>query len=159
MTPYGVPLYRHHQTADATYGLLVVPGLRLFTMELPWRDNELRNSCVPSGRYPCVLSESPRFGRQLYLLLQTEPRSGIRIHPANQPHEILGCIAPGLAITRDGGMMRSRDATEMFHAAMREQPFVLDVMYDCPPGADDTAVALLDSYADQYGGVRHITTV
>ena len=32
------------------------------TMELPWRDNERRLSCIPTGVYNVVKHQSPKFG-------------------------------------------------------------------------------------------------
>jgi hypothetical protein len=40
----------------------------LFSGELPWRDNAPSISCVPAGTYRAIFTNSPRFGRALYLL-------------------------------------------------------------------------------------------
>lgn len=64
------------------------------TVELPWKDNQRRISCIPAGTYTAIKHHSPKFGPCLWL--QDVPgRSEILIHPANFWHDLLGCIAPG----------------------------------------------------------------
>lgn len=98
------------ETGDqGTFGRLVADGLSLFTGELPWRNNEPSISCLPpepGGEpivYTAAFNNSPRFGRSLYLLAPTDPRAGIRVHPANLMGDSMkglkcqlnGCIALG----------------------------------------------------------------
>ncbi len=52
--------------------------------------------CIPSGRYPVVITHSPKFNNWLPLLLNVPGRSGIRIHCGNLPEHTLGCILPGI---------------------------------------------------------------
>lgn len=49
---------------------------------------------IPEGRYEVTITHSPRFKR-LMPLINVPHRIGIRIHPANWPEELEGCIAPG----------------------------------------------------------------
>lgn len=67
------------------------------SIELPWKNNKLRESCIPAGVYECVPFKSPSKG-EVWLLKDTAPRSMIEIHVANFTTDILGCIAPGLDI-------------------------------------------------------------
>jgi hypothetical protein len=61
------------------------------TLELPWKDNQRRVSCIPVGAYKCKKHRSPRFGLSLWL--QDVPnRSEILIHQGNFYADILGCI-------------------------------------------------------------------
>lgn len=52
-------------------------------------------TAIPAGRYEIELSLSPRFGRQLPLLLNVPGYSGIRIHRGNTNEDSLGCLLPG----------------------------------------------------------------
>lgn len=74
------------------------------TMELAWRNNQLRISCIPAGSYECIKHTSPKFG--LCFWVQDVPgRSEILIHPGNYNTDLLGCIAPGRThtdINKDG---------------------------------------------------------
>jgi len=64
------------------------------TLELPWKDNQRRVSCIPVGAYKCKKHRSPRFGLSLWL--QDVPnRSEILIHQGNFYADILGCILIG----------------------------------------------------------------
>jgi hypothetical protein len=65
-----------------------------FTLELPWKDNQRRISCIPEGTYKAIKHRSPKFGESVWI--QNVPnRSEILIHPANYVRQLLGCIAVG----------------------------------------------------------------
>lgn len=65
-----------------------------YTLELPWKDNQRRVSCIPEGEYKGIKHHSPKFGNSVWI--QDVPnRSEILIHPANYVRQLLGCIAVG----------------------------------------------------------------
>jgi len=80
--------------------------LEFKTVELPWKNNQRRISCIPPDTYTAIKHLSPKFGPCLWI--QDVPgRSEILIHPANFWHDLLGCIAPGedhLHIDADGSL-------------------------------------------------------
>ncbi|MCH8535432.1 MAG: DUF5675 family protein [Flavobacteriaceae bacterium] len=83
------------QFQEGTYGALFLDGEFIcFMIELPWRDNQRRISCIPDGNYPIQKRYTPKFKN--HLLVEHVPnRSGILIHPANNAlKELLGCLAP-----------------------------------------------------------------
>ena len=53
------------------------------------------------GRYQVVITKSPKFGYFTPELLDVPSRSGIRIHTANFPEQLEGCIAPGFRSDTD----------------------------------------------------------
>lgn len=65
-----------------------------FTLELPWKDNKRRVSCIPVGTYNAVKHRSPKFGNSVWIK-DVPNRSEILIHPANYVRQLLGCIAVG----------------------------------------------------------------
>ena len=69
------------------------------TLELPWKQNKRRESCIPAGQYVCLPHNSPKFGASLWVQ-GVKGRSEILIHPANSHDQLLGCIAPGLAFAQ-----------------------------------------------------------
>ena len=85
--------------------LLIEPKVHLcWTIELPWRQNIPSISCIPEGSYWLQPHTRPGGKKSIILFGDTVspaqadscPRYGILFHPANQPHELKGCIAPGL---------------------------------------------------------------
>lgn len=87
-----------------TLGLLdlLVNGDPVFnckTLELPWKDNALRISCIPEGFYLVEKHNSPTFGKCFIVKSigkdQVEGRTWILIHPANFHTDLLGCIGVG----------------------------------------------------------------
>ncbi len=86
--------------------------LMMYSIELPWRQNQTGVSCIPEGRYELVKRWSPKFGRHLQVM-NVSKRECILIHPANDAlHELKGCIAPVWLITGVGKGARSRLALE-----------------------------------------------
>lgn len=56
--------------------------------------NTLENAdyIIPTGIYPLVVTESPKFKRLMPLVSQVSDRSGIRIHRGSRPEHSKGCI-------------------------------------------------------------------
>ncbi len=73
-----------------------------YSIELPWKDNHARVSCIPEGRYELVKRYSPHFNWHLEVL-NVPSRSLILVHPANDALlELKGCIAPVSFLTGAG---------------------------------------------------------
>jgi len=72
------------------------------TIELPWRDNQHKISCIPEGRYELSKRFSPRL--RWHLLIKDVPeRDLILMHPFNDAEkESQGCIATVTKITGEG---------------------------------------------------------
>lgn len=88
-----------------TNGILTIneePEPLCYTIELPWKDNRRRISCIPAGTYMLRRRYSPRF--KWHLHVQDVPgRSLILFHPANNAIlELQGCIAPVTMLTGEG---------------------------------------------------------
>lgn len=92
-----------------TNGALFLQGKFLgFAIELPWKQNEKRVSCIPEGKYELVPRYSQKFKHHL-LLKNVEKRSLILIHPANDAlKELAGCIAPVSQLSGIGKGISSR---------------------------------------------------
>jgi hypothetical protein len=73
-----------------------------YTIELPWKENKLKISCIPEGRYALTRRYSRKF-KEHFLVKNVPRRWYILIHPANNAlHELEGCIAPVLLLDGDG---------------------------------------------------------
>ncbi len=91
-----VTLKRDYKGTDCTLGKLYFDEDFVETLELPWKDNASKISCIPEGFYDVEKTYSPAFKKDLWLIKNVPGRSGIRIHSANYVSELLGCIAPGM---------------------------------------------------------------
>ena len=80
------------------------------TIELPWRENETRVSCIPEGKYFIKKRFSQKF--QWHLEIENvQNRSLILFHPANNALlELNGCIAPVTKLSGPGLGLMSRKA-------------------------------------------------
>jgi hypothetical protein len=101
---------------EGTNGLLTMgPNSEpvCYTIELPWRNNEVNRSCIPEGTYVLKRRYSTKF--RWHIEIKDVPgRSYILIHPANHAaRELKGCIAPVLLLTGPGTGEESRLAFDM----------------------------------------------
>jgi len=110
-----ITLTRDDQNDSRTLGRIEYDGKRFECLELPWRDNKRSVSCIPPGRYEVRITPSRAFMRKLPILLDVPGRDGIRIHRANYPTEIRGCIAPGRA-RGPNGVSRSAECEREIQA-------------------------------------------
>lgn len=109
-----------------TFGQLKVGGHVYATVEREDLDNAPSVSCIPTGIYQLVPHQSSTKNKQLngqcYAMVNEElgiyhypdvkaKRYACLIHIANWPHELEGCIAPGLHYHPDKwGVASSTDA-------------------------------------------------
>ena len=96
---------------EGTNGKLEFDGkLICNTIELPWRENEARVSCIPEGKYFIKKRYSQKFQWHLEVL-DVKNRSLILFHPANNALlELNGCIAPVTKLSGPGLGLMSRKA-------------------------------------------------
>ena len=109
-------LVRTSTSEQGTFGQLTTPnGKKFHTVELPWRNNQRRISCIPAGRYRCGWHPSRKFG--IVPILKNVPnRDAILMHKGNYAGDVqagyksdyLGCIGigVGLASVRVGDKMQ-----------------------------------------------------
>jgi hypothetical protein len=126
---------------QGTSGVLVGADRLYHTLELPWRDNQRKVSCIPAGIYQCAIVKSPRFGR-IYSVLDVPGRSHILIHSGNFAGDkalgfdshVEGCILLGrLGALRNThermqrAVVVSKATLGKFMSAMGGRPFLLEV--------------------------------
>lgn len=83
---------------DATIGVLSIDGVSnpvWHTIEKPWKDNEVKVSCIPEGVYQVVSYSSEKYP-DAWEIKDVDGRTYILIHAANWESQLQGCIAPGL---------------------------------------------------------------
>ena len=99
-------LTRTKYTNDSIQGELSLDGLFLgYTLELPWNNNAVGASCVPSGTYKLVFDDGGRFndeyGHECIKLDKVTGRSEILLHKGNLPKHTKGCILIGSSAGTD----------------------------------------------------------
>jgi hypothetical protein len=79
--------------------------LNFVTLELPWKDNQNKISCIPAGRFNAIATKRASNGKYAIWIQDVLGRSGIMIHTGNYTRDIMGCILPGQThadIDKDG---------------------------------------------------------
>jgi hypothetical protein len=89
--------------------------LVLATLELPWRSNAPRVSCIPAGTYPVQYAWSDRWNMLVPLVLDVPHRDMIEFHVGNFARDTEGCILVGTAASVNG-IAGSRSAFARFNA-------------------------------------------
>lgn len=125
-------LSRSFDWGNETVGLLSYKNYSWNTLELGWKNNKSNVSSIPSGRYLCKWTFSPKFLKYTYEITGVPNRSGIRIHSANLYSQLLGCVALGHGyddINSDKlpDILNSKKAIEEFNSVMNKQSFYLTV--------------------------------
>jgi len=76
-------------------------------------------TAIPAGTYQVVDTYSPRFKKNMLMLLNVPGFQGIRIHSGNTADDTEGCLVLGLRATSNG-VTDSRKAMERFNTEARE---------------------------------------
>lgn len=92
-------LFRDLVGNDCTEGELTIDGkLFCYTLEDVVRSPGEKipgDTAIPEGKYQIIVNHSPRFKRDLPLLLNVPSFEGVRIHPGNYAKDTEGCILVG----------------------------------------------------------------
>lgn len=97
-------LKRQDLTPARTIGRLSIDGVPFcWTLEDVVRvgPKVYGKTAIPAGTYLIKITQSPRFGRLLPLLLGVPGFEGVRIHPGNTELDTEGCILVGMGRTAD----------------------------------------------------------
>lgn len=105
-----VKISRQIHQDKQTLGTMYYNGREICkTLELAWRNNERRISCIPVGTYKVVRRASPKYGAHFHLT-NVPNRNLILIHNGNYHFQINGCILVG-ATHEDVNMDGYKDVT------------------------------------------------
>lgn len=99
-------LARRWYTGKSTIGELYVDGSgrECFILEDTVREEGPKvygRTAIPAGSYRVIITPSPRFRRELPLLVNVPGFEGIRIHIGNKPEDTEGCLLPGKTRSTD----------------------------------------------------------
>jgi len=119
------PYKAERAALTGSFGKLYLPdGSFVFTCERAWVGNKPFESCIPPGVYTLrkrrsQVVEDSTDGEYLEGWEVTDVPGGrtyIMLHPANWPHQLAGCIAPGMGF----GMLRDSLAVFSSREAFRK---------------------------------------
>lgn len=121
-------LNRFFSNQKWTLGTISFGDTFLFTLELPWKDNEKNKSCIPTGIYKCELTTNRKTlgGKKIakaYEIRDVPNRSGILIHAGNSVKDTSGCILLGSNLYHLNGALisESRVAVRKFHTYLKDR--------------------------------------
>lgn len=139
-------LKRKEVNPERTHGQLFIDGV-YFCDTLEDTDRGLRavdeldhilyrkvygKTAIPYGRYPVVVSYSPRFNKQLPLLLNVPGFIGIRIHPGNTEADTHGCLLVGRRV--NDKVLYSRGTFDKLFSrltkAMKGEAITIDITHE-----------------------------
>lgn len=109
-------LTRTDFSKTSTIGALYVNGVfECFTLEDVARPDGVKiygETAIPAGSYSVDITRSPRFKRDLPLLINVKNFVGVRIHPGNTASDTEGCILVGQTKGKDviGGSVKAFNA-------------------------------------------------
>ena len=82
---------KRNYKSDRTVGRLQLSnGKTITSLELPWRDNLVGRSCIPSGDY--VVKRDKHGKHQWFKVMDVPNRTFIEIHEGYKPQHSQGCI-------------------------------------------------------------------
>ena len=119
-------LIRYCYGPDHVAGLLKFSDQSVWTLECPWRDNQVFTSCCPDGTYPLVSFESPEHP-DCWVLTPVPGRTGILVHVGNTIRDTQGCILIG-QMQEPGKVLQSRDALRQLNYTLnRNEQHVIHI--------------------------------
>ncbi len=81
-----------------TFGKLKVDDFECLTVERPWLNNKVGESCIPEGAYELKLGFYNRGGYPCYEIDPVPDRTLIKIHIANTIDDVIGCVGLGMGL-------------------------------------------------------------
>jgi hypothetical protein len=132
-------LTRYYTPGFGTIGIFTSgTGFECVTIERDWISNKKSVSCIPEGIYECRIGNSSKnlpYATVAYEILNVPNRTDIKIHVANYPHELEGCIGFGkyiLGEAKELMVTKSADTILAFHKHMNFEPFTLEIVQYSP---------------------------
>lgn len=130
--PEVIELIRDYSLSNEfqTVGMLRYGKWSCKTLELPWKDNQYRISCIPKGVYYVTKRQSPKYGNHL-MINRVEGRDMILIHSGNYNTDTKGCILVGdkhIDINNDGQLDVTNSRATLTHLiSLLPQSFIIDI--------------------------------
>ena len=126
-------LIRDTVSDKRTFGRLVLGDQVLHTLERPWLENLVSESCIPAGRYRVNYLKKSYSGKykDVYHIVDVEGRTGILIHKGNLVGHSTGCVIIGLIkglLGSEPAVLSSAVALKRLHKWAGRESFMLNVV-------------------------------
>lgn len=126
-----ITLERFVQNELVTFGKMHLEWVKdhpdIYTLELPWRNNERMISCVPRGIYNAIPHNSAKWPNT-WQILTVPNRTAILIHVGNYVRNTDGCILPGFGIDESIPMVqRSGNAMRYLRQVIGKDNFSIEI--------------------------------
>lgn len=103
-------LIRNQVCSERTMGVIEDAPRKIYTLELPYRNNHPFTSCIPPGVYGVVPHYSSSKGK-CFKVLGVPHRSEVLIHVGNTVDDTEGCILVGFTLA-PSAVFQSKKALE-----------------------------------------------
>lgn len=128
-------LTRFEETTDHILGKMTFPNFEpLYTIELPWHNNEHMISCIPAGSYEVdPFNWDNLLGlehRDVYQIMSVPKRNAILIHNGNWASDSKGCIVIGMKhgqLKQKSAVLDSNLALSMLRSFVGQQKWRLTI--------------------------------
>ena len=126
-----VSIIRYNRNDKQTIGRLVYGDFECDTLELAWKKNQNKISCIPLGTYKVSRRYSAKYGWH-FILYDVKDRSFILIHIGNYYTQTNGCILVGNGlkdINKDGyvDVLQSHKTMAKLLEILPKEEFCLEI--------------------------------
>ena len=126
-------LLRDEVTDDYIRSRLVCGDIEFQCIERPWKNNKVRESCIPVGTYKALPLDRSGSGKYIdvWHIQDVEGRTEILIHAGNLVSHSLGCVIIGSERGELGGeaaVLGSKKALDKLNEVTNRQPFTLQIL-------------------------------
>jgi hypothetical protein len=124
-------LIRYNKGDKQTLGMFIYGNFECDTLELSWKNNEQRTSCIPEGKYKVSRRYSGKYGWH-FILHNVKDRGFILIHIGNYYTQTNGCILVGSGfkdINKDGyvDVLQSAKTMKKLNEILPKDIFELEI--------------------------------
>lgn len=85
-------------------------------------------TCIPFGEYKVEVTYSPKFKRELPILLDVPNFEGIRIHRGNYPKDTLGCILVGELDINNNVINSTKTEKKLINILKKEKDIIIEIV-------------------------------
>ena len=124
-----IKLKRFYFNEKCTIGYLSIDEVfECFTLEDKVREPGEKISgktAIPNGRYKLIINHSPKYDKEMPILLDVPMFSGIRIHSGNVADDTAGCILVGqIASIANNEVLNSRLAYDFLFEKLKKSNYI-----------------------------------